>query len=66
MANANEPIETLFDRTEAELREQIEVARERMDQLDTQIRRAVQDRPLIAVGSALLLGYALGRLFSRR
>jgi ElaB/YqjD/DUF883 family membrane-anchored ribosome-binding protein len=66
MGNADEPIETLFDRTETELREQIDIARERMDRIDAQIRRAVQDRPLVAVGSALLLGYALGRLFSRR
>ena len=66
MANANEPIENVLDRTEAELREQIDGARERLDQIDARIRRAVQERPLVAVGSALLLGYALGRLYSRR
>jgi ElaB/YqjD/DUF883 family membrane-anchored ribosome-binding protein len=66
MANANEPIETVFARTEAELREQVEIARTKIEQLDAQVRRAVQERPLVAVGSALLLGYALGRLIARR
>ena len=66
MANANEPLETVFARTEAELREQVDLARSRIEDLDAQVRRVVQDRPLVAVGSALLLGYALGRLLARR
>jgi ElaB/YqjD/DUF883 family membrane-anchored ribosome-binding protein len=66
MANANEPIETVFARTEAELREQIDLARTRIEDLDARARRAVQERPLVAVGSALLLGYALGRLLARK
>jgi hypothetical protein len=66
MANANEPLETVFAQTEAELREQVDLARSRIEELDAQVRRAVQERPLVAVGSALLLGYALGRLLARR
>jgi ElaB/YqjD/DUF883 family membrane-anchored ribosome-binding protein len=66
MANASEPIESILGRTEEQLREQIDSARDRVEQMDKQIRRAVQERPLVAVGSALLLGYALGRLSSRR
>ena len=66
MTNASKPIENVFERTEEELRDQIELARTRLEQLDTQVRRAVQERPLVAVGSALLLGYALGRLLARK
>ena len=66
MANANDRMETTYERTEAQLREQMDMVRERIDQMDAQVRRAVQERPLVAVGSALLLGYALGRLAARR
>jgi ElaB/YqjD/DUF883 family membrane-anchored ribosome-binding protein len=66
MTNAHDPMEEGFERTEAELRAQIDLVRERIQALDAQARRAVQEKPLIAVGSALLLGYALGRLFARR
>jgi len=66
MTNAHDPIEDGFARTEEELRAQIDLVRERIRTLDEQARRAVQEKPLVAVGSALLLGYALGRLFARR
>lgn len=65
MTNAK-PIESVFERTEEEVRDQIDLARTRLEELDGQIRKAVKERPLVAVGSALLLGYALGRLFARK
>jgi len=46
--------------------EQVERVRGHLESLDTQVRRVVQERPLVAVGAALTLGYALGRLLARR
>jgi len=44
----------------------MERVRGQLEELDTQLRRVVQDRPLVAVGVALAFGYALGRLLVRR
>jgi len=49
-----------------EVKEQVERARSQLAELDTQVRRAVQDQPLLALGVALVFGYALGRLLARR
>lgn len=49
-----------------EVKQKVERARARFDDLDAQARRAVQDRPVVAVAAALVLGYALGRLLARR
>lgn len=57
----NEPI---FDR--AEVKEQVEKVRAQIDDLDARTRRLVQERPIVAVGVALVVGYALGRLMARR
>jgi len=48
------------------VQQQIERARDRLDDLDTRMRRMVRDQPLVAVASAVVLGYALARLFARR
>jgi ElaB/YqjD/DUF883 family membrane-anchored ribosome-binding protein len=48
------------------VKEQLERARGHLEELDTQVRRVVQDRPLVAVGVALIFGYTLGRLLARR
>jgi ElaB/YqjD/DUF883 family membrane-anchored ribosome-binding protein len=49
-----------------EVKEQVGRARGHLEELDTQVRRVVQDRPLVAVGVALIFGYTLGRLLARR
>jgi ElaB/YqjD/DUF883 family membrane-anchored ribosome-binding protein len=49
-----------------EVEQQIERLRTRLDDLDTRVRRTVQERPVAAMGAALVLGYALGRLLARR
>ena len=49
-----------------EVKAQVERARSQLAELDTQVRRAVQDQPLLALGVALVFGYALGRLLARR
>ncbi len=49
-----------------EVKEQVERVRTHLEELDTQARRVVQERPLVAVGAALVFGYALGRLLARR
>jgi hypothetical protein len=55
---------TVLDRPA--MQEQIERARDRIDDLDTRLRRVMRDQPLVAVASAVVLGYALARLFARR
>ena len=40
--------------------------RTQLEEIDAQVRRVVQDRPRVAVGAALVFGYALGRLLARR
>lgn len=49
-----------------EVKEQVERVRGHLETLDTQVRRVVQERPLVAVGAALAFGYALGRLLAKR
>jgi len=49
-----------------EVRDQLDRMRQQIDDLDAQTRRLVQDRPLVALGAALVLGYALGRLLAPR
>ena len=49
-----------------EVKEQVERVRGQLEELDVQVRRAVQERPLVAMGVALVVGYALGRLLARR
>ena len=48
------------------VQEQIERVRDQLDDLDARVRRAVREQPLLAVGSALVVGYALARLLARR
>lgn len=47
------------------LEKQLARARARFDALDVQVRKLVKERPVAAVGAALLCGYALGRLIRR-
>jgi hypothetical protein len=49
-----------------EVKEQVERVRTQLEELDTRARRVVQERPLVAVGAALVFGYGLGRLLARR
>ena len=49
-----------------EVKEQVERVRGQLEELDVQVRRVVQERPLVAMGVALVVGYALGRLLARR
>jgi ElaB/YqjD/DUF883 family membrane-anchored ribosome-binding protein len=48
------------------LQDQIERVKLRIEDLDKRARQIVRERPVIAVGAALLFGYALGRLLARR
>jgi ElaB/YqjD/DUF883 family membrane-anchored ribosome-binding protein len=49
-----------------EVRDQVARVRTRIEDLDAEARRVVQERPLAAVGMALVLGYVFGRLLARR
>lgn len=49
-----------------EVKERVERVRGHLGELDAQVRRVVQEQPLVAVGVALAFGYALGRLLARR
>lgn len=68
MGEASERVEQIItpilDRPE--VKEQVERVRTQLEEIDAQVRRVVQDRPLVAVGAALAFGYALGRLLARR
>lgn len=67
MREANERVEQSTPILERpEVKEQVERVRTQLEELDAQVRRVVQDRPLVAVGAALVFGYALGRLLARR
>ncbi|HXK23252.1 MAG TPA: hypothetical protein VMS55_11315 [Myxococcota bacterium] len=67
MQDASERVERSMPILELpEVKEQVERVRGHLQALDTQVRRVVQDRPLVAVGVALIFGYALGRLLARR
>jgi ElaB/YqjD/DUF883 family membrane-anchored ribosome-binding protein len=68
MREASERVEQIItpilDRPE--VKEQVERVRTQIEEIDAQLRQVVQDRPLVAVGAALVFGYALGRLLARR
>jgi ElaB/YqjD/DUF883 family membrane-anchored ribosome-binding protein len=49
-----------------EVKKQVERVRGQLKALDTSVRSLVQDRPLVAVGVTLAVGYVLGRLLARR
>lgn len=67
MTSMHEIIENGSDLLERPaVKRQLERARESFGELDAQVRRLVQERPMIAVGAALFFGYALGRLLVRR
>jgi ElaB/YqjD/DUF883 family membrane-anchored ribosome-binding protein len=66
MATVNELIANVTDLDRPEIRRQLDRARARLDDLDSQVRKLVQDRPAVAVGGALVFGYVLGRLLLRR
>jgi hypothetical protein len=66
MATVNELIGNVTALDRPEVRRQLDRARARLDDLDSQVRKLVQDRPAIAVGGALVFGYMLGRLLLRR
>ena len=67
MQEASERIERSVPILEMpQVKEQVERVRRHLEEFDTQVRRVVQDRPLVAVGVALIVGYTLGRLLARR
>jgi hypothetical protein len=66
MTSVQELVENVAAIDRPEIERQLARARERFGDLDAQVRKVVQERPLAAVGGALLFGYALGRLLLRR
>jgi len=67
MQEASERIERAVPILERpEVKEQVERVRGQLEELDIRVRRVVQEQPLVAVGVALVFGYALGRLLARR
>ncbi|MCX5740437.1 MAG: DUF883 C-terminal domain-containing protein [Proteobacteria bacterium] len=68
MREASERIEQIITPIleRPDVKEQVERVRTQLEELDTRARRVVQERPLVAVGAALVFGYALGRLLARR
>ena len=61
----SEPMSTRRDGG-PELEEPLDRMREEVEEFDARLRRLVQARPLVAVGAAVAIGYALGRLLARR
>ena len=64
---------SLHDRAEGtsllerpQVKHQIERFRHQLEDLDAQARRLIQKRPAVAVGTALLAGYAIARLLRAR
>jgi hypothetical protein len=49
-----------------EVKRQLARVRSHANALDAQLREVVKERPLAAIGAALVFGYALGRLVLRR
>ena len=49
-----------------EVRHQIERLRAQFEDLDAQARKLIQRRPALAVGTAMLVGYAIARLMRGR
>lgn len=49
-----------------EVRHQIERLRAQLEDLDAQARKLIQRRPALAVGTAMLVGYAIARLMRGR
>lgn len=47
------------------MNERVHELRERMSTVDTQLRTAARERPLLVVAGALTLGYIFGRIVSR-
>lgn len=66
MTSMHELVESVSALDRPEIKKQLEQARARFDDLDAQVRKVVHERPMVAVGAALLFGYALGRLLLRR
>ena len=67
MREANDRIEEVASMLERPaVKERVEQVRGQLEELDGQMRRVVQDRPMVAVGAAVLAGYVLGRLLARR
>jgi hypothetical protein len=62
----HELIENVSTLDRPKIEKQLAQARARFDDLDAQVRKLVQERPVAAVGAALLFGYALGRLLLHR
>jgi len=65
MATVNEIIENVTALDRPEIRRQLDRVRARLDDLDSQVRKLVQERPAVAVGGALVFGYLLGRVLLR-
>jgi len=65
MATVNEIIGNVTALDRPEIRRQLDRARARLDDLDSQLRKLVQDRPTVAIGGALIFGYLLGRTLLR-
>jgi ElaB/YqjD/DUF883 family membrane-anchored ribosome-binding protein len=49
-----------------EVKQQVERVRGLVEQVDGRVRTVVQDRPMVAVGAAIGIGYLMGRLLARR
>jgi hypothetical protein len=62
----HEMVESVRTLDRPRIEKQLAQARERFGDLDAQVRKLVQERPVAAVGAALLFGYALGRLLMGR
>ena len=58
----SDPINAL----EAELAPRLAEARQRLSELDVQVRTFVVERPLLALGAAVLVGYLIARVALRR
>jgi hypothetical protein len=66
MTSIREMVEIVTALERPEVKRQLARVRSHAGALDAQLRKAVKERPLAALGAALFFGYALSRLWPRR
>jgi ElaB/YqjD/DUF883 family membrane-anchored ribosome-binding protein len=54
------------DHLEERAREAFDEARDWLDDADKTVRSFVEEQPLVALGGAVVAGYLIGRMLSRR
>lgn len=66
MTSLQEMVESVSLLGRPEAKKQLARARAQWEEFDAQLRKLVQERPIVVVAAALFCGYAIGRLLVRR